>query len=55
MLDQDKCYPDVLFEAQFGMALMKPKMFIGSSLEKIDLAYAAQEGLEHHVEATVWS
>jgi len=34
---------------------MKPRMFIASSAEKVDLAYAAQEGLEHDVEATVWS
>ncbi|HLG49984.1 MAG TPA: nucleotide-binding protein [Reyranella sp.] len=30
-------------------------MFIASSSENLDLAYAAQEGLEHDVEATVWT
>src|ERR1041385_3980900 len=35
--------------------MTKPRMFIGSSREHGDLAYAAQEGLEHNVEATVWS
>lgn len=30
-------------------------MFIASSVDHLDLAYAAQEGLEHDVEATVWT
>jgi len=30
-------------------------MFIASSVDNLDLAYAAQEGLEHEVEATVWN
>jgi predicted nucleotide-binding protein len=34
---------------------MKPKMFIGSSSEQLTLAYAAQEGLEHNLECTVWT
>lgn len=34
---------------------MKPRMFIASSVDHLDLAYAAQEGLEHDVESTVWS
>ena len=34
---------------------MKPRVFIGSSVEQIELAYATQEGLEQDVEPTVWS
>jgi len=34
---------------------MKPRMFIASSSDNLELAHAAQEGLEHEVEATVWS
>jgi len=34
---------------------MKPRMFIASSVDHLDLAYAAQEGLEHDVEPTVWT
>ncbi|MBB3586440.1 nucleotide-binding protein [Sphingomonas sp. BK481] len=34
---------------------MKPRVFIGSSAERVDLAYDVQEGLNYDVEATVWT
>ncbi len=34
---------------------MKPRLFIGSSVEQLELAYAVQENVEHHVEPTVWT
>lgn len=34
---------------------MKPRLFIGSSVEQLELAYATQEALEFEVESTVWS
>ena len=33
---------------------MKPKLFIGSSVEGLNIAYAVQNNLVHRVEVTVW-
>jgi hypothetical protein len=34
---------------------MKPKLFIGSSTEALNIAYAIQENLQHDVLSKVWT
>jgi len=36
------------------MANAKPRLFIGSSVEGLNIAYAAQQNLQHSAEVTVW-
>jgi len=34
---------------------MKPRIFIGSSSEKLEIAYAIQQNIEHDAQPTVWT
>lgn len=34
--------------------MLPPRLFIGSSVESLDVAYSVQESLEHSLEVTVW-
>lgn len=35
--------------------MAKPRVFIGSSVESLDVSYSVQESLEYDLEATVWT
>jgi len=37
------------------MPAYRPRIFVGSATESLDIAYAVQENLEHNAEITVWT